>query len=102
MTELTFLIDLLLNHDLPKETKASIASRIKEVELTLQPMRSSYTPAAIVPTIQPPSHMIQEEVPMMAQTAAAAIALAQRAESMSQAQNHRRPADPRTGRPRKF
>lgn len=35
MTELSFLIELLLNHDLPKTTKDLIASRIKEVEQTL-------------------------------------------------------------------
>jgi len=32
MTELTFLIELLLNHDLPKATKDLVATRIKEVE----------------------------------------------------------------------
>lgn len=32
MTELQFLIDLLLNHKLPKDTKALIATRIKDVE----------------------------------------------------------------------
>lgn len=32
MTELSFLIELLLNHDLPKPTKDLIAERIKEVE----------------------------------------------------------------------
>lgn len=32
MTELSFLIELLLNHDLPKATKELIAERIKEVE----------------------------------------------------------------------
>jgi hypothetical protein len=36
MTELSFLIELLLNHDLPKATKDLIASRIKEVETNLQ------------------------------------------------------------------
>ena len=35
MTELSFLIELLLNHDLPKATKDLIASRIKEVESNL-------------------------------------------------------------------
>lgn len=32
MSELAFLIDLLLNHRLPKATKDAIAARIKEVE----------------------------------------------------------------------
>lgn len=36
MTELTFLLDLLLNHKLPKPTKDAIARRIKDVEVQLQ------------------------------------------------------------------
>ena len=32
MTELTFLVDLLLNHKLPKATREAVAMRIKEVE----------------------------------------------------------------------
>ncbi len=32
VSELSFLIELLLNHDLPKPTKDLIANRIKEVE----------------------------------------------------------------------
>lgn len=32
MTELSFLIELLLNHKLPKATKDLIAERVKEVE----------------------------------------------------------------------
>lgn len=32
MSELSFLIELLLNHELQKETKDLIAARIKEVE----------------------------------------------------------------------
>ncbi len=35
MTELSFLIDLLLNHELQKQTKDAIAERIKEVEASL-------------------------------------------------------------------
>lgn len=41
MTELSFLIELLLNHELKKETKDLIAGRIKEVEANLIPMRPS-------------------------------------------------------------
>lgn len=49
MTELSFLIELLLNHDLPKETKALIASRIKEVEqnLTVKPVPPAFVPSPI-------------------------------------------------------
>ncbi len=32
MTELTFLVDLLLNHKLPKITRDAVAARIKDVE----------------------------------------------------------------------
>lgn len=35
MTELTFLLDLLLNHKLPMATRAAISQRIKEVEANL-------------------------------------------------------------------
>ncbi len=33
MSELSFLIDLLLNHKIPKKTKDAIQSRIKEIEV---------------------------------------------------------------------
>lgn len=48
MTELSFLIELLLNHELPKPTKDLIASRIKEVEgrLTQYPQSIPYMQAA--------------------------------------------------------
>ncbi len=35
MSELSFLIELLLNHDLPAGTKELIASRIRQVEMML-------------------------------------------------------------------
>lgn len=35
MSELSFLIELLLNHDLPKMTKDLIAQRIKDVEVKI-------------------------------------------------------------------
>lgn len=35
MTELTFLLDLLLNHKLPMATKVAVTERIKEVEARL-------------------------------------------------------------------
>lgn len=40
MTELSFLLDLLLNHKLPKVTRDAVATRIKEVEtrMTLSPV----------------------------------------------------------------
>lgn len=35
MTELTFLLDLLLNHKLPQATKKAVTERVREVEATL-------------------------------------------------------------------
>lgn len=64
MSELSFLIELLLNHDLKKETKDALAIRIKEVEGALQPVRIPYMQQAsypgmvnpvIGPTAQAPS-----------------------------------------------
>jgi hypothetical protein len=39
MTELSFLVDLLLGHKLPKVTREAVAARIKEVETRLTPQR---------------------------------------------------------------
>jgi hypothetical protein len=36
MTELSFLLDLLLNHKLPKPTREAVTARVKEVEVQLQ------------------------------------------------------------------
>lgn len=36
MTELTFLLDLLLNHKLPQATKKAVTERVREVEVLLQ------------------------------------------------------------------
>lgn len=54
MTELSFLIELLLNHDLPKETKALIASRIKDVEANLVQRPVGQAPAWVPPPNTPP------------------------------------------------
>ncbi len=96
MTELSFLIDLLLNHDVSKETKAVIAERIKYVEGTLvkssnpvlgwtPPNNStSQAPSTLAlmakhgdPVIAPTAAVPVENV---AQTAATQQALAQRNE----------------------
>jgi len=57
MTELSFLIELLLNHDLPKATKDLLASRIKEVEGNLVAKQPQPLPAYI-----PPAHL-QNQAP---------------------------------------
>lgn len=53
MTELSFLIELLLNHDLPKATKDLIASRIKEVEQMLTITRMVLPATAQIQTLPP-------------------------------------------------
>lgn len=55
MTELSFLIDLLLNHELSKETKSLIASRIKDVEQNLtQPRVATTGFISHMPLVGPP------------------------------------------------
>lgn len=113
MTELSFLIDLLLNHELQKVTKDAIASRIKDVEETLVarpyipsvpqgvpvPMppnamqQSPSTLAAMArqagiqaPIVQPPPAVPQVE--QIAQTQATAAALAARQQALSEAMSN--------------
>ena len=99
MTELSFLIDLLMNHKLAKATKDLIAERIKEVESGIT-AGMSWPAKTNRPTIsnaqqQAPSTLanlekmgglppIEPEAPVeqIAQTPAAAQALQRRAEAM--------------------
>jgi hypothetical protein len=114
MTELSFLLDLLLNHKLPKGTKEAITARIKEIEdRQAQPLAYVQRPPR---TAQSPStqrildEMAQEQgvshtviatnPPMIAQTPAAAAALAARQEAISIALSGKEEKG-RT-RPRKF
>ena len=116
MTELSFLIEILLNHDLPKDTKALIATRIKEVEEKLnKPATISYNTSGFV--TQAPSTLARMAmhgdssspipippeaqsvaVDMIAQTPMAAAAMQQRQLVMDGKKQH----DPATGRPRKW
>ncbi len=60
MSELSFLLDLLLNHKLPKVTKDAVAARVREVEIALQssgPGRQAFTPPAASAGFIPP-HLI--------------------------------------------
>ena len=114
MTELRFLIHLLLEHKLPTETKKLIADRISQVETNLNagPRSVQFTPGTIatyqrpLPTAQAPSTQrildaIQEDSQtpeqlnqqidrvvnapnptVIAQTPAAAAALAARQEAI--------------------
>jgi peptidoglycan hydrolase CwlO-like protein len=69
VTELSFLIDLLLNHKLAKATKDAIAERIKEVETAMgslspmQVMLSPPKPQAVVPSNLPAE--IAKQAPSM-------------------------------------
>ncbi len=116
MSELSFLIDLLLNHKLPKGTKDAIALRIKDVEANSIPIRSapsnirpvgisSQAPStqaildrnpdlAAVASAQPPAPVD------IAQTPAAAAAMASRNQAISESLSGK--VDKVTGRPRKF
>ncbi len=123
MTELSFLIELLLNHDLPKATKDLIASRIKEVEQNLttriQPLatrqiqpvapqlqqspstlaamaRHGDMPALVLPPEMPPV----EPVAVIAQTPQTAAAMNHRNQTIADAVNGK--VDKSTGRPRKW
>ena len=124
MTELDFLIELLLNHKLVKSTKDVIQQRIKQVQHTYpspSPLHSNPAPqpknlygqspstAAILaknPDLIPPSPLPTppptppEPVAVIAQTPATQQALAQRSAAIAQALS----GAPEKGRtsPRKF
>lgn len=121
MTELSFLIDLLLNHKLQKATKDLIVARIKDIESTHLP--TCLPTAGVLPFYaqkQAPSTlaalarqgMLERtvEVPAMpetntcveviAQTAATAQAMASRQQAIAESLAGK--IDKTTGRPRKF
>lgn len=100
ISELSFLIDLLMNHKLSRATKELIAERIKEVEANLnKPFTAKVTGSLPISNggwgTQAPSTLanlekmgglppIESEAPVeqIAQTPAAAQALQRRAEAM--------------------
>jgi hypothetical protein len=59
MTELSFLLDLLLNHKLPKPTREAVTARIKHVEagLTASPQGRVNAHLAAVAAVVPP-HLV--------------------------------------------
>ncbi len=98
MTELSFLIELLMNHRLQKVTKEFILSRIKEVEANLNARPAPYqrpgqdlTQAAStralldkhgpLPSIEMPPIPVEQ----IAQTPATAAAMLSRQQAISQA-----------------
>lgn len=80
MTELTFLIDLLLNHKLPKPTRQAVADRIKEVEESFARVPSNSPKFSVTPMAAPtaiPSHLVGQSpstiAAMMRQEAGGAV-----------------------------
>lgn len=69
MTELSFLLDLLLNHKLPKATREAVTARIKDVEVRLSsapaPAPFRTTPVT-APAFQLPPNMSQQSASTMA------------------------------------
>lgn len=123
MTELTFLLDLLLNHKLPMATKVAVTERIKEVEarltvgnmgpigvartnapVTLPSHLANQAPSTIAALARHPDLMAALEAPTpvatIAQTPAAQAAIAHRQEMINQAVSGK-PEKGRTS-PRKF
>ncbi len=124
MTELSFLIDLLLNHRLGKATKDLIAMRIKELGSpvitsgtvtvlpgTPLPQRTFTVPQAAstialmtkhgdIPPLDIPAPAAPEPVTQIAHTAAAAAAMQARNESINAALSGK--VDKVSGKPRKW
>ncbi len=92
MTELTFLLDLLLNHKLPKPTQLAIKDRIGDIDSSRQAPALDRKPNA---TLLP-----QKPVEVVAHTQAAAQALLARESLLANAGNEK-PEPGRTS-PRKF
>ena len=129
-SELSFLIDLLLNHKLVKATAELIAERIKEVEANLSARPAMHQPIAQVPktphiAAQAPSMQaimarhpdliagvpVQQElnsdsmlvpspIAVIAQTPAASAAMASRNQAINESISGK--IDKVSGRPRKF
>ncbi len=116
MSELSFLIELLLNHRLQKETKDAIALRIKEVEATGTPSRpvaNMPRPVLGVAAQSPSTQAILDRNPdlaavlappvpveQVAQTPAAMAAMNSRNQAINESLSGK--VDKVTGRPRKF
>lgn len=112
MTELQFLIDLLLNHKLSAATKKIVADRIGDVELSYQPQQTlrkcSDYPVRTVNQQAPSTQRILDEMaptPPVATTVEAAQALQSRNDAIRKAVNSGpfggKP-DPGRTSPRKF
>lgn len=83
MTELSFLIDLLINPRDPEQLKKDLAERIKEVEVSYQkPVVATSGYVSHMPMVGPPPFPAPQIDPAM-QTAAANNALMERAKAMA-------------------
>lgn len=114
MTELSFLLDLLFNHRLPKTAKEAIGARIKEVEEKLNEVKdpripfgtarspiAAGAPQAVSTLAAMDKHGIAAEsipVEIIAQTPAAQAAMASRQAALNNAGK----IDKNAQRPRKF
>jgi hypothetical protein len=80
VSELSFLLDLLLEHELPQEVKRLVAERLKYIE-------AQRTPVVGPKIVHQPAHQGAggTEAPPAPTTAAASAALASRAELIAQA-----------------
>lgn len=113
MTELSFLIELLLNHKLPKATKDAVAARIKEIEASpAQMVVPRQMPVSsrdvtqrhpdLIKPIEASAYLpVEQSTPaVIAQTPAAAAALASREAAINASLSGK--VDKVSGRPRKF
>ncbi len=92
MTELTFLVELLLNHRLQKPTRDAVANRIKEVEAAIAqlPPQSLLRPNPIAPVSSRDvaarhPELVPEAPAVIAHTPAASAALASRQQAIQAA-----------------
>lgn len=115
MTELSFLVDLLLNHKLPVATRRAVAERIKEVERYFLPSNTASKQYSASASNQAPSTQrilernpdlfvapppVMPPVEQVAQTPATAAAMNSRNQAISDSLSGK--IDKVSGRPRKF
>ena len=108
MSELSFLVDLLVNHKLPKATSDVVLERLKSVEASLEnhapakprlpgPAQAASTQAILD---RNPDLVAAIPVEQVAQTPAAMAAMASRETAIAESLAGK--VDKTTGRPRKF
>ncbi len=109
-TELTFLVDLLLNHKLQKSTKDLIAERLKEfasdpgprpraIQASVPPELANQSPSTIAAMLRHAEPVEPQPVAVIAQTPAAVAALNSRQQAINEAMSGKANA---SGGKRKF